>query len=88
MKARSLVALLVVVAVAAWVLLRAGSPAPHLLLSDAQIRALEPGLAGVFATIENSGMPDRLIAVESPAAQAELVTRPTYRLLASVGYQF
>ena len=72
MKARSLVALLVVVAVAAWVLLRAGSPAPHLLLSETQVRPLEPGLAGVFATIENSGMPDRLIAVESPAARAEL----------------
>lgn len=72
MKARNLLALLAVAAVATWLLLDAGRPAPNIVVSDAQVRPLEPGLAAATATIENTGAPDRLIAVASPAAQAEL----------------
>lgn len=77
MKAGSLIAVMALAAFTSWFLLDIGRPADRILVTDAQIRPLESGMAGAFATIANSGPPDRLIAVTSPAAEAELYSPVT-----------
>jgi periplasmic copper chaperone A len=72
LKAGSLLALLVATAVGAWILLDLGRVRDGLTVTNAQIHQIEAGIAGAFATIENTGPPDRLVAVSSPAAEAEL----------------
>lgn len=55
-----------------WLSLQPWKRNDHLLISDSVAARLEEGEAAAFLKIENRGLPDRLIAVESPVAEAEL----------------
>jgi copper(I)-binding protein len=70
LKAGIVLAVLLAAAFAAWSTI---SPrAAHILVSDAVLTPLEDGSLAGFARLENTGTPDRLVAVSSPTGNATL----------------
>ncbi|MEZ5931589.1 MAG: copper chaperone PCu(A)C [Alphaproteobacteria bacterium] len=72
MKAAIVLAGLGLLAVVVWLGVGPAQRSDHLLITDVQAAPLDDGGALAFMTIENRGAPDRLIAVDSPVAEASL----------------